>query len=199
MMKMGTVEVNAMGLACPEPVIRTKRALDELEDGQVVTIVDNEIARDNVMKLAKSKGYAAHFSLVDGGYAIVIEKGISIPQEEALVDTHDLVILITSAQLGRGDDQLGSLLMKNFLYALSETSPLPQSIFFLNSAVRLTVEGSECVESIRKLADQGVAVESCGICLDYYHLKEALAVGTITNMYNVVETVSQAKRVLTLG
>ncbi len=196
---MNIVEVNAKGLACPEPVIRTKRALDELAEGTVITIVDNDIARDNVLKLAKSKGFSAHFSVVDGGYAIVIEKGLVVPQEEALFDTHDLVIMINTAHLGSGDDKLGALLMKNFLYALSETSPLPKRIFFLNSGVRLTVEGSECVDSIRKLADQGVAIESCGICLDYYHLKEALAVGSITNMYNVVETVSQAERVLTLG
>ena len=196
---MGIVEVDAKGLACPEPVIRTKQALEGISDGTVVTLVDNEIARDNVIKLAKSRGYAVSFSLVEGGYSIVIEKGSAGPHEEALIDTHDLVILITSSQLGSGDERLGSLLMKSFLYALCETSPLPQRIFFLNSGVRLTAEGSDSIESIRKLAEQGVSIESCGICLDFYHLKDALAVGTVTNMYTVVETANQAKKVLTLG
>ena len=199
LISVGIVEVDAKGLACPEPVIRTKKALEGIPEGTVVTLVDNEIARENVLKLARSRGYEAHYTAVEGGFSVVIEKNFAGPQEEALIDTHDLVILVTSSQLGNGDDKLGSILMKSFLYALSEASPLPQRIFFLNSGVRLTAGGSDSLASIQKMADQGVAIESCGICLDYYHLNDALAVGSVTNMYNVVETVSQAKRVLTVG
>jgi len=197
-MDVVTVRVDAKGLACPEPVIRTKRALDEIQDGTVLTLVDNEVARNNVVKLAKSKGYTASFEKADEGYAVLIEKGMAEPHEEMLIDTHDLVVLITSSQLGQGDDKLGALLMKNFLFALSETSPLPQKILFLNSAVKLTSQGSDSLRSIEKMVDQGVSIESCGICLEYFHLKDALAVGSITNMYDVVDSLNHAKRVLTI-
>ncbi len=195
---MVMIEVDARGKACPEPVIRTKKALDDIQDGVVVTFVDNEVARNNVMKLAKSRGYAANFAVTEDGFSITIEKGNAEVDEEVLVDTHDLVVLVTSACLGKGDDRLGAILMKSYLTALCETSPLPKRMFFINSAVRLTAEGSDVVPLIQKLADQGVSIESCGICLDYYHLKETLAVGSITNMYDVTETLNQAKKVLTL-
>ncbi len=195
---MGIIEVDAKGLDCPEPVIKTKKALDKIEEGTVVTYVDNKIAKDNVMKLAKSAGFDVSVDEKSNGYAVTILKGAEHASEEVLVDTHDLVILIKSAFMGEGDNELGALLMKNFLYAVSETSPLPEKILFINGGVRLTVEGSESLDTIKSMADQGVVIESCGICLDFFHLKEKLAVGSVTNMYSIVETLSTAKRVLTL-
>jgi selenium metabolism protein YedF len=97
------------------------------------------------------------------------------------------VILVASEFLGAGDDKLGSMLMKSYMYALTESDVKPKTMLFLNSGVKLTTEGSDSLESIKTLESQGVEIMSCGTCLDFYGLKEKLAVGQVTNMYSIVE------------
>ncbi len=190
------IQVDARGLACPQPVINTKKALDGMSDGVVLTIVDNAVARDNVVKYARSAACTVSVEEKAGEFHMKIVKGNGLNPEERAIDTDETVLLFTSEGLGRGDDGLGKLLSKNFFYALTESNPLPKKILFLNGGVRLAVEGSEALEHLRKLASLGVEILSCGICLDYLGLKEKLAVGQITNMYSTVEALCQAKKVI---
>jgi len=192
------VQVDARGLACPQPVINTKKALDSIGDGTVMTIVDNTVARDNVVKFARNA--ACDVSVTEKGseFFIKINKGAVPGLEEALLDTEDTVLLVTGDCFGRGDDSLGKILIKNFFYALSESSPLPKRIIFMNGGVKLATEESEVLDFLHRLAEQGVEISSCGICLDYYHLKEKLVVGQVTNMYSAVEAVAQARKVITV-
>lgn len=194
------VKIDARGLACPKPVIETKKALEGLKEGNIITIVDNAIARDNVSKLAKSM--MLHYSVAeaDGNYEISIFKGEYASQAEDMVqkrpDLANTVILVGSDVMGTGDDILGAILMKGYFYTLTECEPYPKAILFVNSGVKLTIEGSPVLEYLNKLIEYGTEILSCGTCLDFYHLKELLAVGGVTNMYTIVETMQDANNTI---
>lgn len=190
-------EVDARGLACPQPVILTKKALEEIDQGEVIAIVDNITAKENVSRLASNLGCPFEVSETEGCHYIRIKKtGAEGAAKEA---NQDIVILVGTDKLGQGDEALGSLLMKSYTYALTEVAPLPKAMLFLNSGVKLTSEGSAILENLEKLAAQGVEIVSCGTCLDFYQLKEKLKVGTIGNMYAIIEKMHAAAKVVTLG
>lgn len=113
-------------------------------------------------------------------------------------ENSNTVIFISSAEIGRGSAELGTLLMKNFMYALIENQQLPNSLLFMNSGVQLTCENSPVLEHLQKISEQGVEILSCGTCLDYYKLKEKIVVGQITNIYTILEKINQAAKVITL-
>jgi selenium metabolism protein YedF len=106
------------------------------------------------------------------------------------------VVLVSSAEFGHGERELGELLMRTFIYTLKEVEPAPHALLFVNGGVHLTTEGSALLEDIQALADRGVQVFSCGTCLDYYKLKEKLKVGAMTNMFSIVSMLSTADRVI---
>ncbi|WP_338824534.1 hypothetical protein MHOCP_01330 [Moorella humiferrea] len=188
--------VDARGLACPQPVIQTKKALETLSpDGELVTIVDNEVARDNVLKLVRSMECVASVREQGNEYYIHIRKE-SLPSTQLSVHPGQ-VLLVTSATLGRGSEELGGVLMRSFFYSLSETEVLPRRIIFINSGVHLCCQGSPVLDSLLALEQKGVEVLACGTCLDYYHLKEKLCIGSVTNMYTIIEHLTAAEKVIT--
>lgn len=196
------IEVDARGQLCPKPVIMTKKELDKISNGIVTTIVDNEVAKDNVSKLATSYGYSFTVDKSrDNEYYIQITKGEA--KEEANVcipDTFkDLTIAIGSDKMGVGGEELGKILMKSFIYTVKETTPWPATMVFFNSGVYLTCEGSEVLEDLKALADEGVEIISCGTCLDYYHIKDKLQVGEIGNMYSIYEKMRNANNTINIG
>jgi selenium metabolism protein YedF len=190
-------QVDARGLICPQPVILTKKALEEISEGEVVAIVDNITAKENVSRLAGSLNYEYEVSDENGCHYIKIKKAAaakkSVEREESIV------IVMTSDRLGQGAEELGKVLMKSYTYALTETSPLPKAVMFLNSGVKLTSEGSEVLENIKKLEDSGVEIISCGTCLDFYQLKDKLKVGIVGNMYSIIENMNSAGKVINIG
>lgn len=191
-------EVDARGMQCPKPVIETKKAIEKVNEGTITTIVDNEIAKENVSKLAKSLRYDVSVQEVDGEYHVNIYKGILehdfIPKN--ITSTRDLVIVIGKDSMGEGSEELGNVLMKGYFYTLTEAKPYPKAILFINGGVRLTSEGSEVIEHIRKLESEGVEILSCGTCLDYFNLKDKLIVGGVSNMYTIVEKMNDAKNTI---
>lgn len=196
-----SVRIDARGLACPQPVVATKKALDQLEEGVVITIVDNGAAKENVTKLAAASGCSTELEEKDGAFYIRITKGLGANGQvlaSSLSATGDMVYVITQDTLGHGSKELGSVLMKSFLYTLLETKPLPKKILFINGGVLLTIKSSPFLEYIKGLEAEGVELLSCGTCLDYYKVKEELAAGGVTNMYTIVESMSSGGRVVTL-
>lgn len=193
-------EVDARGLSCPKPVIQTKKAIEELLEGQVTTIVDNAIAKENVTKYAKSLNLQYQVREVDGFFHIDIFKDEMEISPEALPQGKpkmgEQVILVGKDKFGEGNDQLGEVLIKGFFYTLTEVEPYPKAILFLNGGITLTLETSPVLEYLRTLEMQGVQILSCGTCLDYYNAKEQLAVGGVTNMYTIVELLNKAKNVI---
>lgn len=200
------LHVNALEDACPIPVVKTKQAIASLNGpGQVEVLVDNEIAVQNLTKMAGQKGYAVTSRKEgEGRFAVTLTVGDAAPAPEAEepeicqpdARAGALVVAVTSDAMGSGDDQLGRTLMKGFLYALTQQETLPQTILFYNGGARLTCEGSPALEDLRSLEAQGVRILTCGTCLNFYGLGEQLQVGGVTNMYDIVEILTTAGRVV---
>lgn len=197
------IEVNAMGDTCPIPVVKTQKAMQELSGaGTVETLVDNEMAVQNLGKLAASRGCASSVEkLGEKQYRVTITVGESVKTEEVAGESFvcgrpKTVVVLSSDRMGSGNDELGGALMKAFVYALSQQEALPDTILCYNGGVKLACEGSESLDDLKAMAAQGVEVLSCGTCLNFYDLKEKLAVGEVTNMYVIVEKMSGADRVV---
>lgn len=191
--------IDCSGMTCPKPVIMAKKELESIESGEIDIIVDNETARENVAKLAKSMGLQYEVSSDEGLYHVIIKK--EAPDACNLMKFNENrrpVILVGSDKFGTGDDNLGAALMKSYLYALTESEIKPSSMLFVNGGVKLTTEGSGVLESIKTLENQGVEILSCGTCLDFYGLKEKLVVGAVTNMYTIVEKTNSSPNTIKL-
>jgi len=188
--------VDCRGLKCPKPVIMTKKELEAIESGEITSIVDNDGARQNLQKLAESMGCSSKVLDKDGFFYVTITKCKDCSIIE--IEDKNLVILVGTDKFGTGDDKLGAALMKSYMFALSECDVLPETMLFVNSGVKLTTEGSEVIESLNKLQDNGVMMMSCGTCLDFYNLKEKLLIGSISNMYTIVEKMNKASNTVKL-
>lgn len=194
------VVVDVRGKLCPVPVIESKKAMDASPEAVIATVVDNEVSRDNVIKLGKSKKYAVGIQQRGSAYYIRMTppgNDIVINQTESVATVHEKkeipevggrVLLMTKDYLGEGSEELGRSLMKTFWFCLTEADVKPKKIFFINSGVKMVAEGSEHLENLQALADAGVEIAACGICLDFYGLKESVKVGTITNMYVISDS-----------
>ena len=193
------IQVNAMGDACPIPVVKTKNAIRELSGpGIVETLVDNEIAVQNLTKMANQKGYGVKSEKLGADQykvTMTVGEGAEMPQEgeeevclvEPGQQKKKIVAVISSPNMGDGDEELGRTLMKGFIYALSQQDVLPETILFYNGGAALSCEGSPALEDLKSLEAQGVEILTCGTCLDFYGLKDKLQVGDVTNMYVIVE------------
>ncbi len=202
---MHEVIVNAIGDACPIPVVKAKKALDGMKEAGILEIhVDNEMAVQNLSRFAAGQGFQVT-SEKNGEkhFCVKIQVSAFPERKEETVSPScisdlrgEQVIAIDGAVMGRGDDKLGTILMKSFLYAVSQQEQLPRTMLFYNGGAKLTVEGSPALEDIKSMEAQGVEVLTCGTCLDFYGLSNQLAVGSVTNMYAIVEKLSQAAKVI---
>lgn len=202
------IQVNAMGDACPIPVVKTKNAIKELGGpGVVETLVDNEIAVQNLTKMAKQKGYGVKsVKLGEYEYKVTMEIGevAAVETEEADEDVacevparkKNVVVVVSSKAMGEGNDELGTALMKGFIYALSQQDELPSTILFYNGGAAHTCEGSASLEDLKSMEAQGVEILTCGTCLNFYELTDKLQVGGVTNMYVIAEKMTSADLVV---
>ena len=192
------LKVNAMGDTCPIPVVKTKDAIRQLgaDGGVVETLVDNEIAVQNLAKMANQKGYGVESEkLGENEYRVVmtVGAGADLPAEgEETVcvvpaGQKNTVVVVGADHMGEGEGELGKNLLKAFLYALSQQETLPRTILFYNGGAFLTCQGSLSLEDLKSMAERGVEILTCGTCLNFYGLTEKLAVGGVTNMYDIVE------------
>ena len=207
---MKKIKVDAMGDQCPIPVIKTKKALKEITETTLVEVhIDNEIAVQNLSKMAKQKNLEYKCEkLEEQHYIIKINaeaEGVSI-QQKALAENDkeicypdrksNTVVVLSSNQMGNGSEELGQILMKGFIFALTELDELPSTVLLYNSGVKLSTEGSNSIEDLKTLQAQGVEILSCGTCLNYYDLTEKLQVGDVTNMYFILEKMAQADKII---
>ena len=212
------IKVNAIGDTCPLPVVKAKNAIKELGGAGVVEVlVDNEIAVQNLGKMAKQKGYAfTSEKLGAAEFKVTMTVGESAEQqnvddipEVCAVPGHkkNVVVAINSAKMGVGHDELGGVLIKGFIFALTQMDELPSAILtqmdelpsailFYNGGATLTTEGSTSLEDLKNLEAQGVEILTCGTCLNYYGLSDKLRVGEVTNMYSIVEKLTGADLVV---
>lgn len=203
------IQINALGDACPIPVVKTKNAIKELGgSGVVETLVDNEIAVQNLTKMANQKGYrVSSKKLSDRQYQVTMEIGenaadkqtapTEAESETCIPDAREnTVVVIASATMGEGDPELGRLLMKGYIYALTQLDTLPKTLLFYNGGAALTCEGSASLEDLKSLEAQGVQILTCGTCLNHYGLTDSLKVGEVTNMYVIAETMAGAAKIV---
>ena len=198
------ITVNAIGDNCPIPVVKTLNAIKELKSADVIeTLVDNEIAVQNLTRMATQKGYAVKSEkLAEKEFKVTITVGDAALNQT--VETEDVscilprtgkkntVVVISSKAMGHGGDELGTALMKGFIFALSQQETLPTTILFYNGGANIPVEGSVSLEDLKNMEAQGVEILTCGTCLNFYGLTEKLAVGEVTNMYTIVEKMTGA-------
>ena len=216
------MRLDERGKQCPLPVIDTKKALGRCNAGEIVEVtVDNEIAVQNLRKMADHKGLKSSFEKTgDREFQVRITAGNAEPGRSvngqagvggmaaegneaagAAQDTacqpdcrrKGMVVVLSSNLMGQGDEILGKLLMKGFVYALTEQDSLPETILLYNSGAYLSCEGSDNVEDLRNLEAQGVEILTCGTCLNHYGLGDKLKVGSVTNMYEIAERMTGAR------
>ena len=278
------VMLDMRGKACPEPVIEAKKAMDADGTTYVKVLVDNDVSRDNVVKLGEYRGYENHVLEQEGNYIVVLIPPTVVTEELATASALDIqtsndlddldledifenefaaplgkvitnttiaggdapfymtngtgslersiaayekmkaekaamgapitqemespemkmptpvmpaqgvgekVLLLTKDYLGEGSEELGRNLMKSFLYVLTEADVKPKAIYCINSAVNMLVTGSEHIENFKALESAGVTIGGCGICLDFYEVKDKVQVGTVTNLYAITESMMQ--------
>ena len=193
--------LDARGEACPLPVVHAAKALGQMTGGVLAVLVDNEIAVQNLERMASGKGLKCTAAKAEGGFAVEIEAASGAAQPEAAPacapdKRGELVIAVDTDRMGRGDDKLGALLMKSFLFAVTQLPELPRKMIFYNGGAKLTTEGSESLADLRTLEAQGVDILTCGTCLNFYGLTEKLAVGRVSNMYEIAETLAAAGKVV---
>ena len=198
--------VNCKGMACPLPVVQAKKSSENLRDGDVLTIlVDNEIAVQNLTRFAQHKGFSVSAEKkAENEYAVVMhisESAAVTPREEETACVMDsrregMVVVLSGREMGSGDAKLGNSLMKAFVFALTKQDQLPDTVLCYNSGAYLTCQGSDSLEDLKLLESEGVTILTCGTCLDFYGLKDKLAVGSVTNMYDIVERMENAAQII---
>ena len=197
-----TMTVDARGLACPQPVIQTRKAMQQVE--QIVTLVDSETSVTNVSRMAQKAGWQVNVVPQGDEYRIELARGeirsqaAELPVGKAEALSGPLVLVVPSDIMGRGEAELGDILIRGFFHTLGEVEPLPQTILFFNSGVKLACQGSPVLDDLRALEAGGIEMLVCGTCLGYFEIKEELAVGQVSNMYDIAETMLRAGKVVNL-
>ena len=195
------IQVNAVGDACPIPVVKTLQALKTLAGpGTVETLVDNRIAVENLTRLAQSKGCTIETEqLAENRFRVTItaQAGAQLPDTADGICTvpserpENTVVVISADHMGQGDDTLGRVLLKGFLFALTQQEKLPRTVLFYNGGAFVTCDGSAS-----KLEALGVEILTCGTCLNHYGIADKLRVGQVTNMYVIAEKQMNATLVI---
>ena len=198
--------IDCKGMNCPLPVVNAKKAAEELHAGDVLKVlVDNEIAVQNLTRFAEHKGFhASAEKKADKDYAVIMTiSGAAAEEtvEEEIACVMDsrrkgMLVVLSANVMGTGDPKLGTSLMKAFVFALTKQDQLPDTVLCYNTGAYLTCEGADTLQDLKLLESEGVTVLTCGTCLDFYGLKENLAVGSVTNMYDIVERMENAAQII---
>ena len=198
--------IDCKGLACPMPVIKTKKYFDLEDSKEALVIVDNEVAKNNILRLAKGINLNSSFIEEEGLYKIQLSRGeikdVKVSNANEGLDNISVpsapTILVATNLLGNGDDRLGETLMKVYINTLVESEILPENLIFINGGVKLTCTGSDVLDSLNSLKEKGVNIISCGACLDFYNLKDELKVGEIGNMYQIIDLMNRSGNTIKL-
>jgi selenium metabolism protein YedF len=189
--------IDCRNLSCPAPVINVKKALQE--HAEIRVFLDDGASRENVTRFSRNRGCRVTEERDGPGWILTITGAADTARPVSdTVSQGGRVVMITSDRIGDGPEDLGRLLMKNFVHTLLETSELPNRMLFLNRGVFLTCEGSDILEALGKLHGMGVEIFTCGLCLDYFKIKEKLRAGATTNMLATAEYLLSADLVIKL-
>jgi selenium metabolism protein YedF len=185
--------IDVRGLACPEPVIRTKKALEMMPEGKLTVILNSSTSCENVQRFARTQGHGVSLKSEGDVYTLEINKTKTVEEKASAVQA---VMLIASDQLGSGDEALGQLLIAAFINTLPQAKTRPAKMLFINRGVFLTTAGSRVLETLQQLENEGVEIFSCGTCLNHYQINDKLKAGKVTNMYDTVDSLLSAEKVI---
>jgi selenium metabolism protein YedF len=191
---MKTIDLRT--LQCPHPVIQSRKALLDEPGNALTVLVGDETAKENLCRLADSLNYVAEVTPDGTAFRIVLTPSSELNMENKIATARRNIIFITSETMGDGDDELGRLLLKNYLITLTEMTDLPEAIFLVNAGVKLVCEGSELLEVFNKIGCLGVDIAACGLCLEFYHLTQKQASGRATNMLEIATALQSADGVI---
>lgn len=202
---MAEKSIDLRGLACPQPVVLTRKALLEVGVDCVHAVVDRDVPAENIQRMARSQGWESrveqqgdqfHLTLTRGENAVAQTAARPLIAASATQGQPRVVVFVTSNVFGEGDEKLGQILMKAFIKTLKDLENRPQKAIFANLGVRLTTEGSDLISDLRALEQDGMTILSCGTCLDYYGLLDALQVGAASNMFEIATALVEADRIV---
>lgn len=187
-------KLDLRGKGCPIPVIETKNLLESKHVEQIEIVIDNPVSCENVRRFLGSRGYATTVLQEGGLYRVegILEE-TPVQYEKARKKT---LVYIDGETMGRGSEELGKVLMRSFLNTLKELEIHPWRVIFLNSGVKLATTGSEYIDVLKDVENLGIEIISCGTCLDYFHLKEKIGVGRISNMFEIMSSFNEATNVI---
>ncbi len=191
--------IDCRGQQCPHPVIQTRKLMLAEPDSVLQVLVDDQVCKENVARLAATMGYGIDVEETDQMIRLELRPGESLEESRAITaPSEPKVLFIGSDQMGSGDPELGQILMKNFIFTLTESDAAPDAIYLVNSGVKLTIKGSEALEPLAELANRGVDIASCGLCLEFFNAKDDLVVGRISNMLELVNALQGAGNIIRL-
>ena len=206
--------IDALGKPCPIPVVEAKKVLQSHPGTAVMVMVDNFAAVENLKKMAL--GYVCGFSYIerskdnfevtiDCSAAEVIPNTPAINQlqhavnaNESLHDVGEVAVVIGRNTMGAGAEELGKILIKGFIYSLSELETPPNYLIFFNSGAFLTSRDSNTIDDLKKLEAKGTKIQTCGTCINFYELGEKLAIGEVVNMYDITEVLVSSSKIINI-
>jgi len=200
------IKINALGKPCPIPVIEVKKALAEQDGETVLAKVDNFAAVQNLNNLANNYNYG--FSYVEISkklYEVTINRNGKSPltKSESTASSKtetsgEMVVVIGRNTMGAGAEELGKILIKAFIYSLTELSTSPKYVIFLNSGAYLTSSGANTIDDLKVLEQKGTEILTCGTCINYYEIQDKLAIGTVVDMYSITEKMAAAANIINI-
>ena len=201
--------IDAMKKACPIPVVEAKKALVDRGEDSILIKVDNFVAVQNLEKLANNYEYS--FSYVENAkdsYDVSISKEGGLPQDSKAIDkvsetvgessSNGVAVFISRNTMGEGSEELGKILIKGFIYSLTELSAPPKCVVFFNSGAFLTSDDANTIDDLKKLEEKGTEILTCGTCINFYGLQDKLAVGKIANMYEITERMAAPGNIINI-
>ena len=196
-----TTELDCRGLACPAPVLETKKAVDTKGPGKIVVTVDNEAAKENISRFLGSQGFevsirgeANDFHVSGTKIGGTVSKSAVIEEQEG--EKQKIMVMVTTDRIGYGDDELGKKLMQSFLKTLQEMGDELWRLVFVNNGVKLTIGASETLPDLKELEEQGIHILVCGTCLNHFGILDKKQVGETTNMLDIVTAMQLADKVI---
>lgn len=201
---MSKMLLDCKGLSCPQPVLKTKDALEQGAN-DIEVIVDNDASKNNVARFARNQGLIVEERVLgDDTFKVLIKGKVNLKDQTfdakdyacELPSGKGLVYVISADSMGRGSDELGWGLLQTYIQTIKDVQPLPAKILFYNAGVRVVTEESGALEALRFLQDQGVEIMACGTCLDFFELKSAIKIGQISNMYDIMSSMTEASQVV---
>ncbi|MBN1356157.1 sulfurtransferase-like selenium metabolism protein YedF [bacterium] len=202
---MNEQELDVRGLPCPQPVLRTRKAMEDTN--RLKVLVSDLNQAENVSRMALRNGWKTSVMSGDGDYAVFLVRSVPVGAESVkpridakvtipVLPERDCVVVFSSDEMGSGAAPLGKILMKAFVNTLRNMESRPAAIIFYNSGVKLAVAGSPVLEDLASLAAGGLDMLVCGTCLEYYGLKEQVKVGSVSNMFEIASRLVSGGRVV---